>query len=101
LDARPSFCPSALPPFVQFCLLVSALVHDCGHPGHTNAFEINNSSELAKIYDNSSVLENYHISVALAILANPPTNILENFTEQQISIFENLLRSAIIELFFL
>ena len=37
-------------------MFVAALCHDIDHPGHTNAFEINISSELAIMYSDDCVL---------------------------------------------
>ena len=41
-------------------LMVSSLCHDLDHPGHTNAFEVNSGSDLALLYNDTSVLENHH-----------------------------------------
>ena len=51
-----------------FGLLLSAVVHDVDHPGHTNTFEINTGSELATIYNDKSVLENHHCSTAFRLM---------------------------------
>lgn len=48
----------------RFALLFAALVHDLDHPGHTNMFEIERSSELARRYNDQSVLEMHSISLA-------------------------------------
>lgn len=57
--------------------ILSAVVHDLGHPGLTNNYQINSSSDLALIYNDKSVLENYHVSEAFKIMRNPECNILE------------------------
>jgi len=54
----------------RFLLMVSAVVHDLGHPGNSNDFEIKTNSFLAIRYDGKSVLENFHIDQALQILKN-------------------------------
>jgi len=41
----------------KFTLIISGLMHDVGHTGRTNIFEINSLSELAIRYHDKSVLE--------------------------------------------
>ena len=48
---------------IKFGLLLGALCHDIDHPGNTNFYEIYTNSERAKLYNNKSVLENYHCKV--------------------------------------
>lgn len=50
------------------CLIVSALVHDLGHPGVNNAFLIASKSKEAIIYNDQSVLENFHASAFFSIM---------------------------------
>ena len=50
-------------------LLLSALCHDLEHPGTTNAFQVNTGSALAIRYNDASVLENHHASVAAGVLS--------------------------------
>ena len=47
-----------------FAILLAAAVHDVEHPGKNNAFQINNQTELAMVYNDLSVLENKHASHA-------------------------------------
>jgi hypothetical protein len=49
-----------------FAILLSAAVHDVAHPGKTNAFQTNARTELAVMYNDASVLENWHIAYAFA-----------------------------------
>lgn len=49
-----------IPTVDQYALLLASLGHDIGHPGITNAFLINQSTPLANLYDNISVLEQFH-----------------------------------------
>lgn len=48
----------------RLIMIVSAIVHDLGHPGTNNLYQVNKKTELALKYDNKSVLENYHIEVS-------------------------------------
>lgn len=43
-------------------LLLGALVHDFKHRGRSNAFLIKTNANLALVYNDISVLENYHLS---------------------------------------
>ena len=65
-----------LPKTLQFGLLLSALVHDIHHPGNTNLFEINSKSELSILYNDQSVLENHHCSMAFRLMTRPGLNVL-------------------------
>lgn len=47
-----------------FALLISAVIHDVGHPGTTNAYQVNTRSDLALTYNDDAVLENMHLSRA-------------------------------------
>ena len=54
-----------------FSSLLSALVHDVAHPGNTNMYEINMRSDLAILYNDTSVLENHHCSTAFRLMNKP------------------------------
>ncbi|GMM35594.1 3',5'-cyclic-nucleotide phosphodiesterase [Saccharomycopsis crataegensis] len=47
-------------PVEVLALLIAALGHDSGHPGLTNHFIITNRSPLSIIFNDQSILENYH-----------------------------------------
>ena len=57
-----------LNPDVLFSILISALVHDIGHPGNNNLFEINTCSELACRYNDLSVLEQFHCHLSFELI---------------------------------
>jgi hypothetical protein len=61
-------------------IFIAALGHDIAHPGLTNNFHINASTELAIIYNDSSCLENYHCSKLFTILKKEETNIFEKLS---------------------
>ena len=50
-----------------FASLVASAIHDFKHPGTNNTFAIASKSELALIYNDKSVLENYHLSEAFRV----------------------------------
>ena len=58
-------------------ILIAALGHDLGHPGYTNPFHINSSSELALTYNDYSCLENFHASSLFKTIRNPKYDIFE------------------------
>jgi hypothetical protein len=65
-------------PHILFSILISALVHDIGHPGHNNIYEINTCSELAYRYNDTSVLEQYHCHLAFELIKKH--HIFDNYT---------------------
>lgn len=58
-------------------IILSALMHDIGHPGYNNSFQVNSLSDMAITYNDKSVLENYHVSSAFKILKKLDSNILQ------------------------
>ena len=73
----------ALTPLEIISALFAAAVHDAGHPGVTNQFLINTGAELALLYNDESVLENFHASTAFKILQNEKCNMIINFSKEQ------------------
>eukprot|EP00002_Diphylleia_rotans_P016194 TRINITY_DN3149_c0_g1_i3.p1 TRINITY_DN3149_c0_g1~~TRINITY_DN3149_c0_g1_i3.p1 ORF type:complete len:782 (+),score=144.11 TRINITY_DN3149_c0_g1_i3:43-2388(+) len=63
-----------------FGALLAACVHDYNHPGLNNAFQINTMSTEALIYNDRSVLENYHIAASWKLLKCPQNDILSGIT---------------------
>ena len=59
-----------------FAMLFAAAIHDFEHTGTTNNFHVQTKSRLAMIYNDRSVLENHHLSVAFRLLQNPDIDIL-------------------------
>eukprot|EP00931_Biecheleriopsis_adriatica_P056601 TRINITY_DN33541_c0_g1_i1.p1 TRINITY_DN33541_c0_g1~~TRINITY_DN33541_c0_g1_i1.p1 ORF type:complete len:705 (-),score=159.58 TRINITY_DN33541_c0_g1_i1:18-2132(-) len=78
---------SVLSPARQICMFVAALGHDVGHPGFSNLFHINSSHELAIVYNDRSILENFHAAELMRILARPygkqGTKLLAGLSQQQ------------------
>ena len=61
-------------------IFIAALGHDIGHPGLTNNFHINASTELAITYNDASCLENFHCCKLFTILKKDETNIFEKLS---------------------
>lgn len=65
--------------FDQCSLFISCMVHDYKHPGINNGFLINTSDPIAIKYNDTNVLENYHVAQTFKLIkANDSMNI---FTE--------------------
>ena len=63
-------------------IIIAALGHDIGHPGLTNTFQINSSSEIAITYNDSSCLENFHLTTLFKTIRKDETNIFEKLSSQ-------------------
>ncbi|XP_057342002.1 cAMP-specific 3',5'-cyclic phosphodiesterase isoform X3 [Microplitis mediator] len=74
---------SVFTPLEIMAALFAATIHDVDHPGLTNQFLINSSSELALMYNDESVLENHHLAVAFKLLQNEGCDIFVNMSKKQ------------------
>ncbi|CAM9317987.1 unnamed protein product, partial [Lampetra planeri] len=63
--------------------LFSSAIHDVDHPGVSNQFLINTNSELALMYNDSSVLENHHLAVGFKLLQEDNCDIFQNLSKKQ------------------
>ncbi|CAD2104285.1 3',5'-cyclic nucleotide phosphodiesterase, putative [Plasmodium vinckei brucechwatti] len=79
---------------MKLVMFISGICHDIGHPGYNNMFFINSFHPLSIIYNDISVLENYHASITFKILQLNQCNILKSFSEKEF----RQIRSYIIEL---
>ncbi|XP_015114700.1 cAMP-specific 3',5'-cyclic phosphodiesterase isoform X7 [Diachasma alloeum] len=85
---------SVFTPLEITAALFAATIHDVDHPGLTNQFLINSSSELALMYNDESVLENHHLAVAFKLLQNEGCDIFANMTKKQ----RQTLRKMVIDM---
>ncbi|CAD2087875.1 3',5'-cyclic nucleotide phosphodiesterase, putative [Plasmodium vinckei brucechwatti] len=80
----------------EFCLHVSSLCHDVGHPGLNNFFLIKSENELALTYNDSNVLENYHCSLVFKTLKDSSCNIFGNYPNNIfITCKKNIIRAIL------
>ncbi|XP_068195935.1 3',5'-cyclic-AMP phosphodiesterase 4C isoform X2 [Antennarius striatus] len=63
--------------------LFASAIHDVDHPGVSNQFLINTNSELALMYNDSSVLENHHLAVGFKLLQEENCDIFHNLCKKQ------------------
>ena len=70
----------------KFSLLFSGLVHDIGHPGYTNQFEINSYSKLALRYHDESVFVT--IFMLLGSRAVPCSTYFQDYEEDWVKCME-------------
>ncbi|KAJ3598903.1 hypothetical protein NHX12_032866 [Muraenolepis orangiensis] len=74
--------------------LFASAIHDVDHPGLTNQFMVNTSSELAVLYNDSSVLENHHLAVGFTLLQEENCDIFQNLSKKQ----RDSLRKMVIDM---
>ncbi|XP_034240937.1 cAMP-specific 3',5'-cyclic phosphodiesterase, isoforms N/G isoform X2 [Thrips palmi] len=85
---------SVFTPLEIMAALFAATIHDVDHPGLTNQFLINSSSELALMYNDESVLENHHLAVAFKLLQNEGCDIFTGLSRKQ----RQTLRKMVIDM---
>ncbi|XP_034038944.1 cAMP-specific 3',5'-cyclic phosphodiesterase 4D-like [Thalassophryne amazonica] len=74
--------------------LFASAIHDVDHPGVSNQFLINTNSELALMYNDSSVLENHHLAVGFKLLQEDNCDIFQNLSKKQ----RQSLRKVVIDM---
>ena len=75
-------------------LFLAAFVHDIGHPGLNNAYQIHAETPLALRYNDISVLEHHHCALAFEVFHDPQSNIFLDIP----SILRIAVRKSIINL---
>ncbi|XP_030743843.1 cAMP-specific 3',5'-cyclic phosphodiesterase 4C [Echinops telfairi] len=63
--------------------IFASAIHDVDHPGVSNQFLINTNSELALMYNDTSVLENHHLAVGFKLLQTKHCDIFQNLSAKQ------------------
>ena len=77
-------------------IIIAALGHDIAHPGLTNTFHINDSTDIAITYNDISVLENFHASTLFKTLRKTENNIFEKLTTIDYKIIRKRMISEIL-----
>jgi hypothetical protein len=83
-----------LKPIIVFGILIAAISHDIDHPGNTNSYEINSVSKYARLYNDSSVLENHHCTLTFELLEH--TGLLSTFKGNEFTEFRKTIISGIL-----
>lgn len=73
-----------------FCIMVSAIIHDLGHTGYNNNYQCNSLTDTALAFNDSSVMENFHVSLFFQ-------KMLGKNNDATINIFDGMNRSTVIE----
>lgn len=77
-----------------FSIIVASFIHDFKHPGVNNNFLIETSDELAILYNDQSVLENYH--VASSFLLMDQFNLLDDIKEEMKTYIKEIIISMVL-----
>ena len=85
-----------LPDFYKYMLLLAAVAHDVGHPGHDNQWEVKTHSLLAQRYKNNSVIENHSLAITRELLAQPKYDVLPKVDEYSLEDSYSLLDQLIL-----
>ena len=59
-------------------MLLAALCHDLDHDGHSNSFHVYTQSEIARLYNDSSVMENHHCALTFEVLRRKDCALLDH-----------------------
>jgi hypothetical protein len=82
-------------PFEILIMFAATICHDCNHDGFSTAFNARAELPLGILFNNQSVLETHHCTVAISVLTKDDPNVFRSFTEEQIkkmwSIFIKLI----------
>ena len=77
-------------------IIIAALGHDLGHPGLTNMFHMNDSTDIAITYNDISILENFHASLLFRTLRKSENNIFEKLSNIDYKIIRKRMISEIL-----
>jgi hypothetical protein len=77
-------------------VLLAAAVHDVGHPGVSNAFQINSRSKHAIRYNDISVLENFHAATAFKVMQQERCEILASYSREEHAAVRRIMVNTIL-----
>ena len=77
-------------------IIIAALGHDIGHPGLTNNFQINASTDMAITYNDISCLENFHSAKLFKTIKIDDNNIFEILNDTDYKLIRKRIISEIL-----
>lgn len=77
-------------------LIVAALTHDLDHPGLNNLYQVNARTPLSLDYNDISVLENHHCSLAFTIINQSNCQIFKSLDPMTFKVVRKLMISLIL-----
>jgi hypothetical protein len=90
-------CTALFSPVEELAILMAALCHDVGHRGLNSDFYIKTRHPLAIQYNDMSVLENMHCSLAFDLLrSSAGTDFTCNFSDDQWSLFRRTFINSVL-----
>eukprot|EP01052_Picozoa_sp_SAG31_P041264 SAG31_NODE_6209_length_2120_cov_1.432954_1_plen_367_part_00 len=85
-----------LSPTASLAILMAACAHDCGHPGLNNKWFVKTESDVALMYHDRSVLENYHIHQAFSLMRNADCDVFAGMEPDAKATLKGLMTDAIL-----
>jgi cAMP-specific phosphodiesterase 4 len=79
-----------------FALCIASAVHDLDHPGINNNFLVQIQHPLAKMYNDTAVLESHHVARAFEIAHSENHNIFSTMTSEQYRHVRKLIISIVL-----
>lgn len=78
-------------------LFIASVVHDYKHPGVTNSFLMNTESAIAYRYNDSNILESYHVAQAFKLIkSNPALDIFSDVSrDNKLNMRERIIRCVL------
>lgn len=77
--------------------LIGAIIHDVDHPGRNSAFLCNSRSDLAILYNDTTVLENHHSALGFKLThSDERVNIFQNLDPETYKVFRQGLIDVVL-----
>ena len=77
--------------------LIGAIIHDVDHPGRSSAFLCNSRSDLAILYNDTTVLENHHSALGFKLThSDDRVNIFQNLDAETYKVFRQGLIDVVL-----
>ncbi len=78
-------------------IMIAAIVHDYKHPGVNNGYLQNTMNDLALLYNDQSILENYHVSEAFRVIwKDEECNIFKKLTPEEKKLIRKRMTGCIL-----